>query len=488
MSRNLWTTLMLSLLMPAGSWAAETTPAPQPATDPESGAAVALAEPLTRAVSELQDEAMASDEAWSLLTSLTTEVGPRLAGSTGDRAAVAWAMDRLRVIGFRQVRAESVEVPHWVRGETRVEVVEPFPQPLVAVTLGGSIGTPDAGIEAPVLALDDLEDLEPLEPGAVAGHIVYLGGRMERSQDGSGYGVAVQKRVYGVQRAAEKGAVAVVIRSAGTSSRRIAHTGATRYDEKIRKIPAFALSNPDADLLEEQVASGRPVSLRLFSSARHLEPERSANVVAEFPGRGPLRDEIVLLGAHLDSWDLGTGAHDDGAGVAIVMDAARLIMESAPDARRTLRVVLYANEEFGLDGARAYVEAHADEVDAHTLALEADLGAGQVFRVDTGVDPSDLPLAHAMISTVEPLGIQIGGNGSKGGADIGQLFLEGVPVLGPRQDASVYFDLHHTDDDTLAMVDSEHLRQNVAVYASLAYLALVIEDGFQRVPEDMREE
>lgn len=431
-------------------------------------------------VAALQQRAADSTRAYDLVASLTTEVGPRSAGSSGDRAAVAWALTKLRELGFQNVRAESVEVPHWDRGDLSAEILEPFPQKLVAVSLGGSIGTSADGISAPVVAVNDLDELARLKPSQVRNHIVYINNRMERARDGSGYGPAVRKRGIGAVEAAKLGAVGVVIRSVGTDNNRIAHTGAMRYEDGVKRIPAIALSNPDADLLDRQLAAGRTVMFRMNSSARYLPNEMSANVIGEIPGREK-PEEIVLLGAHLDSWDVGTGAHDDGAGVAIVTAAAKLIGELRRPPQRTIRVVLYANEEFGLSGAKAYAVAHAKELDKHVLAMEADFGAGRVWQFSSNVGSEALPLVATIQQLIQPMGVAWGGNKAYGGADIGPLYRLGVPVVEPGQDGSLYFDLHHTDNDTLDKIDSVQLNQNVAVYATAAYVASMADRTFGRV-------
>jgi Zn-dependent M28 family amino/carboxypeptidase len=259
-----------------------------------------------------------------------------------------------------------------------------------------------------------------------------------------------------------------------------------RYEINAPKIPAVALSNPDADLLERQLASGKNVSLTIHSSARELPAERSANVIGELPGSSS-PEEIVLLGAHLDSWDLGTGAIDDGAGVAIVTEAVRLIRELNLTPRRTLRVVLFANEEYGLSGAKAYAEAIGSEVDKHVIAFEADLGTGPVWRFDSRVPDATLGATKRLMSALRPLGIERGDNTADGGSDIGPLRHHGVPVFELMLDASRYFDVHHTPSDTLDKVDRKALDQSVAAHAVAAYLIANAQGTFGKlnpVPEE----
>lgn len=395
-------------------------------------------------------------------------MGPRPAGSEGDRRAVEWGVRTLEGLGFENVRTEEVTVPHWERGENAGRITAPFSQPVVLTALGGSAATPAGGIEAEVLGVGTLEELDALPAGAARGKIVYIGSRMERTADVSGYVRAVQKRALGASRAARLGARALLIRSAGTSTSRIAHTGGVRYEDGVERIPAAALSNVDADLLEAELASGRPVSLRLLLATRDLPEGRSANVIGEIRGR-EAPEEIVLLGAHLDSWDLGQGAVDDGAGCAIVTAAARLIGELPRRPRRTLRVVLFANEELGLSGARAYTAEHLGEIPHHVAAMEADLGAGAVLSFSSGATERAQPAVERIAALLAPLGIEYAGYNGHGGADVSPLAAQRVPMFGLWQDTTHYFDVHHTVDDTLAQIDPDDLAQNVAAYAVLAY-------------------
>ncbi len=464
---------------------ASRAPAPRGPAMPAIAAAPFL--PATLAAARvLRDRALTDDTGYEVLRSLTTEVGPRFAGSPGDARAVAWGVAKLKALGFQNVRAESVTVPHWIRGEARAEIVAPWPQPLVVVALGGSVATPPGGLEAEVVQVTSLDELKTVPPERVKGRIVYFARRMEKTRDASGYSSAVTMRGRGASEAAKLGAVASVIRSVGTSQNRIAHTGGQNLSEGVPPIPALALSNPDADMLEQQLATSRPVRMRLVNTSQWADSTRSANVIGEIPG-GSLRDQIVLLGAHLDCWELGTGAHDDGAGVAIITAAARLIGEMRSRPRRTVRVVLFANEEFGLSGARAYARAHAGAIDRHMLGMESDLGAFRVWGMASRVPLDKLPLVHAIHSVIEPLGVQFMGNEASGGADVGPLRELGMPVVDLRTDAAPYFDLHHTANDTFDKVDPQLVRQNVAAYAVIAYLAAEAEGGFGRVPVPRKE-
>lgn len=444
------------------------------------------ASPLPPAVAQqataLQQKALSGTQAFDLVRSLTVEAGPRLAGSAGDKAAVAWGVKKLQELGFSNVRAEKVTVPHWERGAESGEIVSPWPQPVVLAALGGSVGTPAEGITAEVIEVPTVDALASVDAAKVKGKIVFFSNRMERTKDGSGYGRAVGVRGAGPSAAARLGAVAVLIRSVGTDNNRTPHTGSTRYQDGVEKIPAAALSNPDADLLAAQIASGKPVTFRLKLGARHLGEAESANVIGEIPGREKPQ-EIVLLGCHLDSWDLGTGAVDDGAGCAIMIEAARLIGQLPVKPRRTIRVVLYANEEFGLSGARAYAEAHKDELASHILAGESDFGSGRVWRLASRVDPAALPTVGEITRLLSPLKVEQGNNETGGGADLSTLAPARVPLVSLNQDGTLYFDWHHTANDTLDKIDPKDLDQNVAAWATVAYVAAEMPGTFGRAPE-----
>ncbi|MCJ7558740.1 MAG: M20/M25/M40 family metallo-hydrolase [Gammaproteobacteria bacterium] len=451
-------------------------PGPAPGSVPEPD--------LIKQAVSLRDGAMADSGAYSILESLTQEIGPRLAGSPGDQAAVAWAMVKMNELGFDSVYAQDVVVPHWERGQLKVEITGPNPQILVATALGGSVGTGEEGIEAPILMVQSLDELAALPRAQVEGTIVFLPGRMQRAKDGSGYGPAVKKRSSGASIAASLGARALIIRSVGTDNNRLGHTGAMRYDPAHPRIPAVALSNPDADILEYQLGNGQPVSVRLTLSARYLEPTRSANLIGEILG-SEHPEQIVLIGGHLDSWDLGTGAIDDGAGVAISLEVARQIMALGQPPRRTIRVVLFANEEFGLSGAKEY--GRLADVENHIVGMEADFGAGRVWRLSSRVAPEAMGKVHALQAMLADLDIEPGNNESGGGADLSPLSKTGIPVLSPEQDGTLYFDIHHTANDTLDKVNKDDLDQNVGVYAALTWVVANMDGDFGRLPVEQDE-
>ncbi|HEV8581387.1 MAG TPA: M20/M25/M40 family metallo-hydrolase [Thermoanaerobaculia bacterium] len=442
-------------------------------------AATALPQDVRATAAALHKDALAGTRAFDIVRSLTVEVGPRPAGSAAHDAAVEWGLRTMKELGFSNVRAEKATVPHWVRGAESGEILTPYRQPVHLAALGGSVGTPEEGIEAQVVEVPSLDAVDKLEPAQVQGKIVFYNVGMERQKDGSGYGRAVPVRGAGASRAAKLGAVAVLIRSIGTDNNRTPHTGAMRYQDGVRQIPAAALSNPDADLLAAEIASGKPVTFRLKLGARVLPEVETASVVGEISGREK-PEEIVLLGAHLDSWDLGTGAVDDGAGIAIMIEAARRIGQLPKKPRRTIRVILFANEEFGLSGARAYAEAHKDELARHVMAGESDFGSGRVWRIASRVDPAKLPVVADLAKL---LGVEQGKNDSGGGADLGPLAPAHVPVIALGQDGTYYFDYHHTSNDTLDKIDSKDLDQNVASWAAVAYAIADLPGDLGRAPE-----
>lgn len=429
----------------------------------------------------LRKKAMEDSTAYELVKSLTTEVGPRPAGSPGDKAAVAWALREMQRLGFSNVHTVEATVPHWVRGEAEFSVVSPWPQPMPTIALGGSIGTASEGLEADAIMVKDLDALAALPAGAVKDRIVFFHNRMDRARDGSGYGRAVRVRANGPSAAAKLGAVGVVIRSISTSDDRFPHTGALRYATDAPRIPAFAISNPDADALERQFQSGKPVRLRMRSTSRDLPSATSANVIGEIPG-SDLANEIVILGAHLDSWDPGVGAVDNAAGVAIVMNVAHLIGKLDARPRRTIRVVLFANEEFGTNGSLAYAAAKEAEIDRHVLGFEADFGAGPVWRLSSGVNPAQLPAVEAIFKALRPLELERGNNEARGGADLRVLSARGMAILSPDLDGTDYFDVHHNANDTLARVDPAAIQQSVAAFAVSVWLGAQYPGTWERVP------
>jgi carboxypeptidase Q len=428
--------------------------------------ALALAQPATAApatIEALRDAALKDDTAWELTEGLTTEVGQRLAGTDAEARARTWAVARLKALGFSNVRIEPFDMPVWVRGAETAEIVAPFPQKLAITALGNSGATPPAGLTAPVVGFASLDALIAADPTSVRGRIVFVTHRMGPTQDGSSYGPFGDVRRAGPSVAAKMGAAAIVIRSIGTDHHRNPHTGVQSWAAGATPIPAGALSVPDAEQLERILKRGKPVTMRLVLTPQMTGIHQSGNVIAEVPGRDP-KAGIVLVGGHLDSWDLGTGAIDDAAGVAITAAAAKRVGDAGKPLR-TIRVVWFGAEEVGGFGGIAYAKRHAAE--KHVVVAESDFGADRVWRFDTRFANPAAPTAAAIATALLPLGIARGGNAAHGGTDVEPTAALGVPIIDLRQDGTRYFDLHHTPDDTLDKVDPEQLRQNVAAWTAM---------------------
>ena len=420
-------------------------------------------------VQQLQDEALSSDLAWQILASLTSEVGPRMAGSEADERAVKWAVDKMHSMGFDRVWTEPVTFPRWIRNSERAEVLTPGAQSLAVTAIGGSPAT-GGPIEGEVIHFKSLADLEAAAIDEVQGKIVFLSTRMLKTREGSGYGKVVVNRSSGPFVAAEKGAKALLIRSVGTDSDRLPHTGIMSGSTPGARVPSAAVSNPDADNLLVMLGGEAPVIVRMNLDVGFDGEATSYNVIGEFDGSEDLPGRI-LLGAHLDSWDLGTGAVDDGAGVALVMAAAKMVAGLAQRPRHGTRVVLYANEEQGVYGGKAYAKEHEAELDRHLVGAESDLGAGLIYSFTARVLPQAEPMIARLAVHLQKLGIEYDHSGlAGGGADVGQMRRLGMPAIDLNQDASRYFDLHHTANDTLDKVDPQELRQNLAAWVTLTYL------------------
>lgn len=428
----------------------------------------------------LRDATPADNLAYQLVDSLVTEVGSRPAGSAADPRAVEWALAKLKALGFSNVRADPVAVKAWRAGPVSVDITAPFAHRLVATALGNSVGTPAGGLEAEIAYYPDLASLKADTSDRAKGRIVFINQKTERSRDGSGYGSAVMARVAGAVEAARRGAVAVAIRSIGTDRDRLAHTGGMRYDAQLRQVPALAVSVPDADLIERLQRYGRPVVVRLNVQTETGLDATSHNVIAEVPGTD-LADEIVLLGAHLDSWHVGQGAIDDGVGVGIVCAAAKRLLDSGKPLRRTVRVVLFANEENGLSGATAYADQY--KAVRHQLVGESDFGAGKVWRMRSKVAGDAVPALQQMARWLAPLGIEAGDNNGSPAPDAGVMVRRNQwPGIELTQDGTDYFDWHHTDNDTLDKINPDTLPQNVAAWSVVAWLASQSSQRFGQSP------
>ncbi|MDQ1230630.1 M20/M25/M40 family metallo-hydrolase [Sphingomonas sp. SORGH_AS_0879] len=429
---------------------AQRTPPPMPAT-------------VAPEVERLRDAALTDTVAWDIVEGLTTEVGQRLAGTEAEARARQWAVARLTALGFKNVRIEPYRMPVWERGAESAEILAPFPQKLTLAALGNSGATPAAGLTAEVAVFPGMAAFQAAPDSAIKGRIVYIGNAMPRTQDGAGYGAYGTARFTGPALAAQRGAVAIVIRSIGTDHHRFPHTGTTNFPEGVKPIPAAALSVPDAEQLERIASRGQPVRMKLVLTPRMVGTRESGNVIAEVPGSDPSAG-IVLVGGHLDSWDLGTGAIDDASGVAITAAAAKRIMDAGTP-RRTIRVVWFGAEEVGGMGGAAYAKAHADE--RHATASESDFGADRVWRFEVNLPAAAQPVADRLQTALAPLGITRGSGLGGDGTDIGPTLKLGTGAIDLNQSGWDYFDTHHTPDDVLDRVDPAALRQNVAAWTAM---------------------
>jgi len=414
-----------------------------------------------------------SDLSYQLIESLTTEVGHRLMGSEGDKKSIEWAVKKMQALGFDKVWTEDVHGTFWQRGEAKAKIISPFPQDLVAIALGGSVGTGEQGLTANIAHFENLAALKAAPDDSLAGKIVFISHRMEKHITGRGYGGAVGARVGGAVIAAQKGASALVIRSVGTDNNRTAHTGIMRYKEGVVKIPAASLSNPDADMLVNQLKRQANVSLYLKLTP-HTDPKviaKSANVIGEITG-SESPNEIVAIGAHLDSWDVGTGAMDDGMGVGMMMAAAHHIAQLPQRPKRTIRVILFAAEEVGLLGAKQYMVDHKDEMKNHIIGAEWDFGTGQIYKMTSGVGKNALPAITELAKYLQPLGVELSPeNNAVAQSDMSMLSEAGMPSMNFAPDGTLYFDYHHTENDTLDKIDQPTLKQATTIYALFAYFA-----------------
>jgi len=432
---------------------------------------------------QLRDQALHDDTAYRITASLTTEIGPRLAGSDADQRARDWAVAKFKELGYDKVYTEPVTYPVWQRRSEHGAIVAPFPQPLVLTALGYSAGTPQGGLTAQVVKFDSLDALKAADPASIKGKIIYVGYRMQRTRDGHDYGMGSAVRTTGAVLAASKGAAGYLLRSAGTDAhQRIAHTGVTGFRDPKTAIPAAALSNPDADQLERVLAYGKPVTVKLDLDCGIVGEYTGANVIGEITGRKH-PEQVVAIGGHLDSWDPGTGAIDDAAGVAIAMAAGKLIGDLPRRPDRTIRVIAFANEEMGLWGGRAYADKHATDVGKFQLGTESDFGAGKIWRMSASVKPGARGAIEQIAKVLEPLDVAYDANRpGGGGSDLSQMHAKGMAALSLTQDGTHYFDWHHTANDTLDKVDPAELAQNVAVYAAFSYMASQADGNFGSAP------
>lgn len=423
--------------------------------------------PVPLALEEVADRALSGDrDAWDFLEGITTEVGPRQAGTEAEARARAWAVQWLKAKGFANVAIEPFMMDTWVAGDiARARVTGPFVQDLVVLPLGNSAATPAGGIEAEVVFFRTVDDLRAAPAGSLKGKIAYISHQMRPAQDGSHYGFAGPARWVGPGIAASKGAIGAVIKSIGTDHHRNPHTGGTSFPEGVAAIPAGALSLPDAENLERMFAraGGRPVTLKLEMNPRQIGKTESGNVVGEIVGRNPSLPP-VLLACHIDSWWNAPGAFDDGAGCGIIIAAARHAA-AAGRPLRTIRLLLAGAEETGLWGSKAYSAAHIDEPIA--VGIESDFGADRIWRFDSNFRENNPGLHKKIAAAVARFGVSAGSDAATGGADLNIVRDQQGALIDLQQDGTRYFDLHHTPDDTLDKIDIVQLRQNVAVWTQV---------------------
>ena len=439
-------------------------PPPEPAVAPEA----MLPPRIVEAAAKLTEAAAGDTTGWDRLAYMADTFGHRLSGSDGLEATIDWTVATMASDGLSDARREPVMVKRWVRGEESARMVAPREKELYMLGLGNSVGTPRRGVKAPVVMAADLEGVDALGDAA-RGKIVAVTKAMpayDFEEDTSRYGETVQPRLHAASRAARLGAKAVLIRSVTARDMRLPHTGTLVYDEDAPKIPAAALSPEDMMFLERMAQRGQEVTVELKMGAKTLPDRESANAVAELRGREK-PEEIVVIGCHIDAWDVGDGAHDDGGGCVMAMEAGRVLHSLGLQPRRTIRVVLFTNEENGGAGGRAYFEAHGGE--PHVGAIEADSGTFAPKGFGIGSTEAELAAMAPFAPLFEGLGADLFKLGG-GGADIGPLVRAGVLGVAVRPEGSTYFDLHHTAADTVDKVDPEHLQRNAMAMALMAFI------------------
>lgn len=417
-----------------------------------------------RQASKLVETALAGTYGYDITESLTTEVGQRMAGTEAEARARDWAVAKFKAIGLENVRVEPFTIPGWERGQETASIVSPFPQLLEITALGYSVATPANGIEAEVVYFPELEALQKTTED-LTGKIAFIDGRMKKAPDGAGYGPAGMKRRIGASEAAKHGAVAVLIRSVGTDSHRFPHTGGMRYAPDVPKIPIAAMSGPDADQMERIFSRDEKITVKMTLSPIDTGDRPSGNVIGEIIGTEE-PEKIVVIGGHLDSWDLGTGAIDDGAGIGITAGAAKVIIESGLKPKRTIRVIAYGAEEIGLLGGFAYRDKYKAELDSHVMASESDFGAEAPYEVHYNWTEG----RDDMQALADILNLPLVKKDTTGGPDIGPIKREGVPAVRLQQDGTDYFDLHHTHDDTFDKIDASEMAKNTAAFAAMAWI------------------
>jgi carboxypeptidase Q len=481
--------LSLALLLCAQQVVAQQTPAvaSSPSGSPSPTPAVFSPQTLSE-LKQLQKAALESDYAYRQVAHLANNIGPRLSGSAQAAKGVEYVAAELKALGC-DVQLEKVMVPDWVRGEETAALVQ-FPgqapnttQKIVLCALGGSVATPKNGIEAEVLVVNNFDELKSMPREKVAGKIVLFNYPFDKriaaqGHAGQAYGEAVAYRSHGPSAAARQGAVACLIRSVGGADYRLPHTGMTDYANDAPKIPAGAVTAEDADLIANLVPQG-PVKMKLILTPQTLPDVESANVIGDIKG-SEHPEQVVIVSGHLDSWDLGTGAIDDGAGVAVSMEAANLIQKLHLKPKRTIRVIAWMNEENGEAGSKRYAKDHEKEITNHFAAMETDGGAGHPIGVNIKANPEVKKMFAPVAGILQESGAGILDLVEHCGADIEPLEKAGVPAFSPIQDSRFYFNYHHTAADTFDKIVPKELAENSAVVAVVAYALVNMEQSLPR--------
>ncbi len=441
-----------------------------------ASASLAAEDPASR----ILDLELREGRGYAKLSWLCDRIGHRLSGSTALERAVQWTAEEMKRDGLENVRTEPVMVPHWVRGTGSGRIVAPVEHDLPLLALGMSEPTPPEGITADLIEVSSLDELTAAGEKAKGKIVLFNKKIYPNGGDDRGYGAGATLRYNGPSAAARQGAVGMLIRSLATADFRLPHTGGTGYDEGAPRIPAAAITPEDAELIHRLLAAGETVRVTYTLTCKTLPDAPSANVIGEIRGREK-PEEVVVIGGHLDSWDVGAGAHDDGAGVAIVMEAARVLETLGLRPRRTIRVVLFTNEENGLRGGKAYAEAHESELPRHVAAIESDGGGFRPLGIGVSAGPGAVEFVRKLAMPLAAIAADEVKDGG-GGADISPMLPGGVPQVALRQDGTRYFDYHHTEADTLDKVDPHELAMNAAAMAVIAYGVADAEGTMARTP------
>lgn len=423
-----------------------------------------------RTASRLRQDALQGTNAHATLTALIAKTGSRLSGTEGDARAVAEIKKNFQEAGLENIHTEPFTLEGWKRVSAQAQILAPPTLNLSIASLGRSVSTPQGGVSGEVIEFKTYEELAAADSRLIEGKIVFISNKMARSRDGSGYGSAVVARTFGHAEAAKKGALALLIRSIGTDDTDNPHTGTMQFKDNEPTLPAAALGNQSADKLTMYIKNNSSVKLHLDIQNQNLGTITSYNVVGEIKG-SKVPEEIVLVAAHYDSWDLGQGAMDDGSGIVTTLAAVKAIAQLPQHPSRTLRLVAFGAEELGLIGAKAYAAAHLERGERHVFGMESDFGLGRVWMLRHAADESNIPVLREIWRVVGPMGIGWNPDSYPSlGPDLTPLVAAGMGGALLQGDGDSYFDYHHTSNDTLTLIEPKDLNFNVAAYASILYL------------------